>query len=434
MTEMEIGTLIGVTTLVVLMAGIPIAYGLTATAVVFMLIFSGPESLIAVPRVFFEEINGFAILALPMFILLGSVVGSSRASSDIHEAAHRWMRRIPGGLVIANILACGLFSAICGSSPATAAAIGRSGIPEMRARGVPSRLAAGAICAGGTLGILIPPSITMILYGIATGTSIGKLFMAGVVPGIMLVAMFSFYAAVVSAGKTAAPQPGGASVEGPTWRVTARVMPFLALIVLVLVALYGGFATPSEGASLAAFLAVLMAFLIYRPSLSQWKHVGAELIRDSSMLLLIIAASGLFSYMLSLLYVTQSFGELLIGAHLDRWVFFLLVSTFLLVAGCFVPPAALILVVMPIIQPSLEAYHFDLIWFGVIMTILMEIGLIHPPVGVNLFVIRAIAPDLSLQDIFYGSMPFLILMLVAVALFAIFPELVTWLPTVMQGA
>jgi C4-dicarboxylate transporter DctM subunit len=435
MTEMQIGTLIGVTTLIVLMTGIPIAYGLTASAVIFMLIFAGPESLIAVPRVFFEEINGFAILALPMFILLGSVVGSSRASSDIHEAAHRWMRRIPGGLVIANIVACGLFSAICGSSPATAAAIGRSGIPEMRARGVPSRLAAGAICAGGTLGILIPPSITMILYGIATGTSIGKLFVAGVIPGIMLVAFFSLYAAFASSGKTAAvPLQGDAPVQGPTWLVTARVMPFLALIVLVLVALYGGFATPSEGASLAAFLAMLMAFLIYRPNLTQWKHVGAELIRDSSMLLLIIAASGLFSYMLSLLYVTQSFGELLIGAHLNRWVFFLLVSTFVLVAGFFVPPAALILVAMPIIQPSLEAYHFDLIWFGVIMTILMEIGLIHPPVGVNLFVIRAIAPDLSLQEIFYGSMPFLILMLIAIVLFTIFPGLVTWLPTVMQAA
>jgi len=401
MSELEIGTLIGVTTLIVLMA---------------------------------EEINGFAILALPMFILLGSVVGSSRASSDIHEAAHRWMRRIPGGLVIANIVACGLFSAICGSSPATAAAIGRSGIPEMRARGVPGRLAAGAICAGGTLGILIPPSITMILYGIATGTSIGKLFMAGVIPGIMLVTMFSLYAAVASAGKTVVPQQDAASAQGPTWLVTARVLPFLALIVLVLVALYGGFATPSEGASLAAFLAMLMAFLIYRPSFSQWKHVGAELIRDSSMLLLIIAASGLFSYMLSLLYVTQSFGELLIGAHLNRWIFYLLVSAFLLVAGFFIPPAALILVVMPIIQPSLEAYHFDLVWFGVIMTILMEIGLIHPPVGVNLFVIRAIAPDLTLQEIFYGSMPFLILMLVAVALFTIFPGLVTWLPTVMHGA
>ncbi|MGE0151539.1 MAG: TRAP transporter large permease [Reyranellaceae bacterium] len=438
MSELQLGALILFVTSVVLLTGVPISYGLVAVSVIFLLLFAGPASLVAVPRVLFEEVNGFALLALPMFILLGSVVGASRASTDLNDAAHRWMGRIPGGLVVANIVACGLFSAICGSSPATAAAIGRSGIPEMRARGVPAWLAAGSICAGGTLGILIPPSITMIIYGVSTGTSIGKLFVAGVIPGLILVAAFSAYAVFASRrGRAAAPAVAAPRLPETDaesrLNASLRVLPFLMLIVMVLVALYGGIATPSEGAAVAALLAVLLVLFIYRPPMALWRSVGAEVIRDSAMLLLIIAASGLFAYMLSLLYVTQSFGELMSASGMDRWVFFALVTVFLLVAGCFLPPVALILVVMPLIQPSLEAYHFDLIWFGVIMTILMEIGLITPPVGVNLFVIQGIAPDIPLRQILLGSTPFVIIMLVAIVLFAFVPGLVTWLPALMVG-
>lgn len=439
MSELELGLLILTATTAVLLIGVPISYGLAAVSIVFLLIFAGPASLVAVPRVMFEEVNGFALLALPMFVLLGSVVGASRASSDLNDAAHRWLGWIPGGLVVANIVACGLFSAICGSSPATAAAIGRSGIPEMRARGVPAWLAAGSICAGGTLGILIPPSVTMIVYGISTGTSIGKLFVAGIVPGLILVLVFSAYS--IYASRRHLPAGGPAVVNEsatPAYASTRaaaslRVLPFLLLIAMVLVALYGGIATPSEGAAVAALLAVLLVLVIYRPGLALWREVGRETMRDSAMLLLIIAASGLFAYMLSLLYVTQSFGELMSAAGLNRWVFMSLVMVFLLVAGCFLPPVALILVVMPLIQPSLEAYNFDLVWFGVIMTILMEIGLITPPVGVNLFVIQGIAPDIPLRQILLGSTPFVILMVLVIVLFAFAPGLVTWLPSLMLG-
>ncbi|MEO8558741.1 MAG: TRAP transporter large permease [Rhodospirillales bacterium] len=438
MSELELGFLILCSTTVVLLIGVPISYGLAAISIVFLLLFAGPDSLVAVPRVMFEEVNGFAILALPMFVLLGSVVGASRASSDLNDAAHRWLGWIPGGLVVANIVACGLFSAICGSSPATAAAIGRSGIPEMRARGVPAGLAAGSICAGGTLGILIPPSITMIIYGISTGTSIGKLFVAGIVPGFILVTAFSAYAIYASRGQIAAAKPQSESISASPWlssrtAASLRVLPFLLLIAMVLMALYGGIATPSEGAAVAALLALLLVLVIYRPGLALWREVGREAMRDSAMLLLIIAASGLFAYMLSLLYVTQSFGELMSTAGLNRWVFLGLVMVFLLVAGCFLPPVALILVVMPLIQPSLETYNFDLVWFGVVMTILMEIGLITPPVGINLFVIQGIAPDIPLRQILLGSTPFVMLMLLAVVLFAIFPGLITWLPALMLG-
>jgi len=433
-SELEIAVWVAVAITAVLMAGVPIAFGLTAIAVVFLLVFEGPAALIAVPRVFFEEVNGFALMAIPMFVLLGAAVGSSRASSDIYEAAHRWLGPIPGGLVVANIVACGLFSAICGSSPATAAAIGKAGIPEMRARGVSARMAAGAICAGGTLGILIPPSITLIIYGIATGTSIGSLFLAGVVPGIVLVALFSVYAVLA-----AWPARGAARADATRYtladklRALIRVLPFLSIIVLVLVSLYGGLATPSEVAAMAALFAVLIVAAIYRPNAGQWWTMAGETVRDTSMILMIVAASGLFSYMLSLLYLTQTVGEVLIGAELSALGFLLAVSVFLLVSGCFLPPVALILMVMPIVQPALEMHQIDLVWFGVIMTVLMEIGLITPPVGVNLFVIRGIAPDIPLGSILTGSIPFVLIMLAAIVLFYVFPEIVMWLPNSVGG-
>lgn len=420
---------------VVLLAGIPIAFGLTIVAVLFILIFAGPSALVAVPRVFFEEVNGFALMAIPMFILLGAVVGSSRASSDIYEAAHRWIGRVPGGLVVANIAACGFFSAICGSSPATAAAIGKAGIPQMRTRGVSDRMAAGAVCAGGTLGILIPPSITLIIYGVVTETSIGRLFLAGIVPGIVLVALFSAYAILASAFDSR----GGTAPIRTRYDLRekvgslVRVVPFLVVIAMVLIAMYGGLATPSEIAAVAALLAVVMVAVIYRPERSQWLIVAGELVRDTSMVMMIIAASGLFSYMLSLLYLTQSFGELLIAANLTPLVFLIAVSVFLIAAGCFLPPVALIVMVMPIVQPALEMYGINLIWFGIVMTVLMEIGLITPPVGVNLFVVRGIAPDIPLRRILEGSLPFVFLMLMAVVAFYYFPELVLWLPERVIG-
>ncbi|HEX4943716.1 MAG TPA: TRAP transporter large permease subunit, partial [Usitatibacteraceae bacterium] len=194
MNELQIGLLILVVTTVVLFSGFPIAWGLALVSVVFLFAFKGPASLAVIATQFMDELNSFALLTIPLFILLGASIGVSAAGKDIYNSLYRWLARVPGGLIIANILACGMFSAVCGSSPATAAAIGKAGVPEMIRRGVPPSLATGAICAGGTLGILIPPSITFILYGLATETSIGRLFLAGVVPGACLVLLFSAWA------------------------------------------------------------------------------------------------------------------------------------------------------------------------------------------------------------------------------------------------
>ncbi len=436
MSEMQIGLLILIATLLVLFSGIPIAWGLTIVSVGFLLAFAGPATLANVPILMMDELSSFALLTIPLFILLGSAIGVSAAGKDIYESLHRWLDRVPGGLVIANILACGVFSSICGSSPATAAAIGKAGVPEMLRRGVPPALATGSICAGGTLGILIPPSITMILYGLATETSIGRLFLAGVVPGILLVVLFSLYAWIATLVSRRHIDAGdiprytlGQKMEG-----VGRVLPFIGIIVAIAYAMYGGLATPSEVAAISAVLALALVIVIYRTwRLADMWRIFRETVRESSMILMIIGAAAVFSYMMSLLYVTQSAAQWMVDLNLNRWVLLGAINVFLLLAGCFLPPVAIILMVMPILTPVLEAANFDLIWFAVILTINMEVGLITPPVGLNLYVLKGVAPDVPLVTVLKGSLPFVFLMFGAIALIAVLPEIALWLPNQMMG-
>jgi tripartite ATP-independent transporter DctM subunit len=436
MNELQIGLLIVVVTTAVLFSGFPIAWGLALVSIVFLVAFKGPSSLSILATQFMDELNSFALLTIPLFVLLGAAIGVSAAGKDIYESMYRWLARVPGGLVIANILACGLFSAVCGSSPATAAAIGKAGVPEMIRRGVPPALATGAICAGGTLGILIPPSITMILYGIATETSIGRLFLSGVIPGTLLVILFSLYAwgaTMLSNRKLRAIEEHftfDQKMEG-----MVRVVPFLVIITAIGYAMYGGLATPSEIAAIGAFLALVLVAVIYgawRPG-QQWK-IFRDTVRESSMILMIIAAAALFSYMMSLLYVSQTAAEWLVGLSLNRWVLMFFINLFMLLLGCFLPPVAIILMLMPILTPVLEANQFDLIWFAVILTINMEVGLITPPVGLNLYVLRGVAPEVPLTTILRGSMPYVFIMMGFMVVISIFPEIATWLPDKLMGA
>ena len=437
MSEIQIGLLILVVTLFVLFSGLPIAWGLTLVAVGFLLLFKGPAALANVPILMMDELSSFALLTIPLFVLLGASIGASAAGRDIYESLHRWLDRVPGGLVIANILACGVFSAICGSSPATAAAIGKAGVPEMIKRGVPASLATGSICAGGTLGILIPPSITMILYGLATETSIGRLFLAGVVPGALLVIVFSLYAwlSTLRAQRAApAQEPKVHYTLAQKMEGIGRVSPFIGIVIAIAYAMYGGLATPSEVAAISAVLALLLVIIIYR----QWRiedqwRIFRETVRESSMILMIIGAAAVFSYMLSLLYVTQSAAQWMVELELNRWVLMFAINVFLLIAGCFLPPVAIILMVMPILTPVLDAAGFDLIWFAVILTINMEVGLITPPVGLNLYVLKGVAPEVPMTTVLKGSLPFVLLMFAAMVALSIFPEIALWLPNRMMG-
>jgi C4-dicarboxylate transporter DctM subunit len=435
MDPLILGTLVALATILVLFSGISVAAGLLFVSAGFLLIFDGMRSIEIIPEIFFGKLDNFALLSIPMFIIMGSSIASTRAGADLYEALERWLTRIPGGLVISNLGACALFAAMSGSSPATCAAIGKMGIPEMRKRGYPDGVAAGSIAAGGSLGILIPPSVTMIVYGIATETSIGRLFLAGVMPGLLLVFLFMAWS-IYSTWRHGSAE--ALASRSYSWRerfeIMPRVLPFLLIILGVLYAMYGGIATPSETAAVGALLCLMVAIVIYRlwSPKSLWV-VLRDSTRESVMILFIIAAAGVFSYMLSSLFITQSIAEWIGTLDVNRWVLMAVINLFLLVAGFFLPPVAVILMAAPILLPIITVAGFDPYWFAVVLTINMEIGLISPPVGLNLYVINGIAPDISLKTILTGSMPYVVCMLLAILVLCIFPGIATWLPTAVMG-
>jgi len=441
MSTLQIGVLFGIVTFVALFSGMPIAFAVGGVALTFMLIYMPAETVGLVAETLYSELDNFVLLTIPLFVLMGAAIGKSRAGGDLYSSLNRWMGRIPGGLGVANVMACSVFAAMCGSSPATCSAIGSSGIPEMRKRGYSPALASGIIAAGGTLGILIPPSLTLILYGVVTEQSIGKLFMAGVGPGLLLTALFAVWViyrfrqekAHVLAGDESGATREILREESFSWRekfeTLPRLAPFIAVIVVIMVALYGGWATPSEVAGIGAFASLLMVIVIYK--CWRWEDMKAILggtVRESTMVMMIIATSFLYTYVMSYLHITQEVAQWLVALPLGKWGFFVAANILLVVLGFFLPPVAIILMVTPIILPALKAHGIDLVWFGVVMTILMEMGLIHPPVGLNLFVINSIAPDIKLRDIIWGTMPFIALMVLAIFLLAVFPEIAMWLP------
>src|SRR5712672_2793457 len=447
MSVLQIGLLYGGATLLAMFSGMPIAFALGLVATVFMVAFMPAAALDTVTQNVYEEMSSITLLSIPLFILKGAAIGRSRAGQDLYGALHAWMHRIPGGLGIANVFACALFAAMAGSSPATCSAIGSAGIPEMRKRGYSGGFAAGIIAAGGTLGILLPPSITMLLYAVAAEQSLGRLFLAAIGPAFLLVALFSVYAMwkfrrEFSAAQALYERTGQQSellredtlTVRDKFALLPRVLPFIILLTGVMIALYGGYATPSETAGLGAVLALALIALIY----GVWTPRDLEPIlvatlRESTMLMFIIGMSLLYSYVMSYLHISQSAAQSIVELQLSRWVLIAAILLMVIVLGFFLPPVSIILMTAPIILPPLKAAGFDLVWFGVIMTIVMELGLIHPPVGLNLFVIKNIAPDIPLRDVIWGVMPFVVLMLLAVVLMCIFPGIATWFPDAVMG-
>lgn len=447
MSPLTLGVLYGIVTLVVMFSGMPIAFALGVVATGFMYFFMPAASLDTITQNVYEEMASITLLSIPLFILKGAAIGKSPAGRDLYSAIHAWLHKVPGGLGIANVFACAMFAAMAGSSPATCSAIGSAGIPEMRRRGYSPGFAAGIIAAGGTLGILLPPSITMILYAVAAEQSLGRLFLAGIGPGVLLVVLFAGYAVYrarreYAMAYQAYQQFGTASAYLETEHFTLakkvemlpRVLPFVILLIGVMVALYGGYATPSETAGLGALMAMGLIAVVYKV----WKPADispfiTSTIKESTMLLFIIGMSLLYSYVMSYLHISQSAAQWVVDLHLSKWMLLSVILLMVVVFGFFLPPVSIILMMCPIILPPLKVAGFDLIWFGVVMTIVMEMGLIHPPVGLNIFVIKNIAPDIPLKDIVWGVMPFLLLMLVAVILLCLFPQIATAFPDMLMG-
>lgn len=429
------GLIVLVATVAVLLTGAPVAFALGVVGIGGLIAFQGIDSLLVVAETIYSGLHDFTLVSIPMFIMMGAAIGSSPAGRDLYEALDRWLYRVPGGLVVSNLGACALFAALTGSSPATCAAIGKMGIPEMRKRGYPDEVATGSICAGGTLGILIPPSITLILYGIATETSIGRLFLAGVLPGLMLTTLFMAW--TIFYVWRWAPRRREFSrryVMRDKLAALPKVLPFMAIVGGVMYVLYGGVATPSEAAGVGAAMCVVLALVIYRMwRPADWWRILRDTTRESVMILMIIGTSVLFGYMLSSLYITQSLAQSIAALEVNRWVLMGLINVFLVVAGCFIPPAGIILMTSPILLPIIKDAGFDPVWFGVIVTLNMEIGLITPPVGLNLFVVNAIAPDVPTRTILLGALPYVACMVVGLVILCIVPEIATWLPDTLMG-
>ncbi|MDE2132555.1 MAG: TRAP transporter large permease subunit, partial [Betaproteobacteria bacterium] len=380
------GVLYAAGTLLLMFTGMPIAFALGTIALVFMFFYMPHSALDTITQNVYEEMSSITLLSIPLFILKGAAIGKSRAGSDLYMAIHAWMGRVPGGLGIANVLACAVFAAMAGSSPATCSAIGSAGIPEMRARGYSPGFAAGLIAAGGTLGILLPPSITMILFSVAAEVSLGRLFLAALGPGLLLVSLFSLYAAWRYKREYRAAlqiyQDGGvrsAYLDDTvlTWReksaLLPRVLPFVILLIGVMVALYGGLATPSETAGLGGLLALVLIAIIYRVwRPKQLAPIFASTLKESTMLMFIIGMSLFYSYVMSYLQISQQAAQWIVALGLSKWLLLAAILLFVVVLGFFLPPVSIILMTAPIILPPLKAAGFDLVWFGVLMTIVME--------------------------------------------------------------
>jgi tripartite ATP-independent transporter DctM subunit len=391
----------------------------------------------AVGASLYNSINNFTLSAIPMFLLLGQFVLHSGLSGRLYRGVSKWTRIIPGGLLHSNILSCSIFAAVSGSSPATAATIGTVAYAEEREGGYGPSIIGGSLAAGGTLGILIPPSINMIVYGAFVGASVGRLFAGGIVPGIILALMFMTWIGIAaSKNKSLAP---------PRERVTRHyfsdaikawkdVLPVFSIIVLIMGSIYGGIMTPTEAAAASAFLALILGLMFGKMNPAILKSSSLEALRTTSMVFLLFIGASILGNALGLLRIPAQLAETIAGTELGpMWVWFGVIILYLIL-GCFMDTLAMMVITLPVTYPIIvTSCGFDPIWFGVQLVILCEIGMITPPVGLNLFVIQGIAKDISLWTIVRGSLPFFFCLLIGLVVFTFLPELILFLPAHMIG-
>jgi C4-dicarboxylate transporter, DctM subunit len=414
---------------VLLILGIPIAISLLISGMLgYMLIIGFEPGMNALANTAYHSIENFVIIAIPLYILMGQIMLKGGSGRDLFDLAQRATKRLPGGLAVASTLASAIFAAISGSSTATAATIGAISIPEMLRRGYDRRMSAGVVAVSGSLGILIPPSISFILYSLVTDTSVGKLFLAGIMPGIMLAVLFSLYSLAASAFRASRGNTATQAEPLPEAPLTWGMFGSLLIIPLVLGGIYLGIFTPTEAAGVGVIYAlVLTAF--FKRTLS-WKLLWAasrDSVVTSSLILMLIAGASVFGNTLSLLRVPQNVAMWLDGMHLGAMQFLVAVNFLYLILGMFMDASAAILVTVPILLPALQALNIDLIWFGVILVINMEIGAVTPPLGMNLFVVKAIQEDFSLREILIGSLPYAGMGLIGLVLVMAFPQIALWL-------
>lgn len=416
--------------LLLLVLGLPVAFSLGMAGVAGMLLFMGGDGALAqLPIIGYKSLDDFVLTAVPLYILMSQILLTGKVGNDLFELANKWLRHLPGGLGIATVMACAVFAAITGSSVACAVTIGAIAIPEMLSRGYDRSLVLGAVAAGGTLGILIPPSIPMILYGAITDESIGKLFMSGVVPGAILTILFIM---VVVYRSRNLPLEAPASWDE---RLSALKKSFwgLMLPVIVVGGIYSGVFTPTEAAGIGTVYSLIITFLIYRTlSLKDMPEILEDTIKTTCMIFAIMIGSSLFGFVLTILDAPQALTNFVVDMQTNRWVIFVAINILLLFLGCILESVSIIFITLPILFPLIVKLGFDPIWFNVVMLINLELALITPPVGMNLFVLQGISPDSKMTQIIKGVIPFGVIMALEILLLCFFPQIATWLPTIVK--
>lgn len=424
--------LIGFTLAIIfmLLAGMPVAFALCMAGMAGMLLFvDGLASFTQIPAIAYRTLDDFVLTAVPLYILMSHILLKGKVGDDLFELGSKWLRHLPGGLGIATVFACAVFSAISGSSVATAVTIGAMAIPEMIKRGYKRTTVLGTVAAGGTLGILIPPSIPMILFGSITGESVGKLFLSGMVPGLLLTFLF---AGVVVFQSRNLPKQEPASWD-ERFAALRKSIWGLLLPIIVVGGIYTGLFTPTEAAAVGTIYSLFITFCVYRTvKIGDMGMVLQESVKTTSMIFAIMIGAMLFGYVITILQVPQALMQFVADFSAGRWVIFIGMNIVLLLLGCVLETVSIILITLPILYPIVKHLGFDLIWFNVVMLINMELALITPPIGMNLFVIKGISPDSKIQEIIAGSIPFVIIMALEIVILCFAPQLATWLPSVLK--
>lgn len=429
---MPIGLLLVVAMIVFLLSGMRISLALGFVGMMGLYFLPDHPQLSVLAERSWNSVNSFTLTAIPMFVLMGGLLLRSGITTEMFDALRRWFGKTPGGIAHASIGACGIFAAVSGSSLATAATMGSVACPEMIKRGYSPKLTYGVIAAGGTLGILIPPSIAMIIYGTTVGAPITELFIAGVVPGILLIV--SFMAAVLVwsvVAKDSVPKGQSYTIK-EKMVATVGVLPFMILIIFVLGALYLGVATPTEAGGLGAVIALLLCVWRRQFSWSMLFETALETIKVTSFLLLIVVGASILSWVFDVLGLPISFVAEVQAVAFPSWLIMVIIAFIYILLGMFIDPISMMLMTLPVAYPIVTTLGFDPIWFGIALVLMIEVGMITPPVGIILFVLRGISGDVTMKQIVYGVIPFVGVILLNVILIYFYPEIVTWLPEQMR--
>lgn len=412
--------------------GYPIAFATATVTVIGILWLFEPVLLFQMAQVSIDLGTNFFLLVIPLFVLMAEfIVVSGEAEKAVNVAA-KWLNWLPGGLAVSSVFGCSLFAAVCGSSPVTAATMGRITIPAMTKRGYDPRLAYGTLCCAGTLGIMIPPSLSMIIYGSMTGNSIGKLFIAGIIPGIVLgLLMALLVVAMVVLRPSLAPRISEAVTWRERFRLLVNLVPTLAIVFVVLASIYMGVATPTEAAAAGAIGSFLMFLFSGRFDLKTFSGCLVRSVSITCAIMILLVGGTCMAFLMTYIGAPQYLAAAVIGLGLGQWGTMMLINLILIILGCFLDPMGVLVLTIPVFVPIVISLGLDPIWFGVIMTLNIEIGMVHPPLGLNLYVLKAIFPDVPIADIVVGSVPFFIVMVLCLFSFQLMPELALWLPSKM---